>query len=156
MRGFSDLAVALGSADRIPFLLPSIDRGLFRLDGMAAAARVKVGADVLPWWPLTGVYLLVERGAAPASDLVDVPGVAGAWWGAGFQLDPTFSTADGRPMSTSDGLHITYCFLDDDPVATASRMPPVLQKRRAEHDVVTLLAAPFHPVSGHDWDRHLP
>ena len=32
----------------------------------SAAPRVKVGADVLPWWPVKGVYLLLERGDAPA------------------------------------------------------------------------------------------
>ncbi len=68
LRGFNDLGAALGRAGRIPFLLPAVERGLFCLDGMAAAAHIKVGADVLPWWPLTGVYLLIEQGAAPGSD----------------------------------------------------------------------------------------
>ena len=77
---FNDLAVALADAGRIPYLLPLVERGVYGVDGMVAAPRVKVGADVLPWWPAHGVYLLVERGEAAAADLVEVPGVAGAWW----------------------------------------------------------------------------
>ena len=42
-----------------------------------AAPRVKVGADVLPWWPTKGVYLLLEKAVNPPADLVDVDGVGG-------------------------------------------------------------------------------
>jgi hypothetical protein len=156
LKGFNDLAVALGGAGRIPYLLPLVERGVYRLDGMAAAPRIKVGADVLPWWPLLGVYVIVEQGEASASDLTAVPGVAGAWWGASHPLDPDLATADGRPMSEADGLHITYCFLDDDPVATAGRLSEPLETRWAETGVLPLLAAPFHVVVGHDYASHLP
>jgi hypothetical protein len=53
-------------------------------------------------------------------------------------------------------LQITYCFLDDDPVATARRLPDALEKRWADTGVVPLLAAPFYPVVGNDYDRHVP
>lgn len=157
MRGFNDLAVALGGADRIPFLLPLVERGLFHLDGRAAASRIKVGADVLAWWPYQGVYLLIEDGEAASSDLLEAPGVAGVWWGTGFQLDPAYPSADGQKISESEGLQITYCFLDDDPVATAARLRPTLEKRWGSHkDLVPLLAAPFYPVTGDNYDHHLP
>jgi hypothetical protein len=156
LKEFNDLAVALGGAGRIPYLLPLVERGVYRLDGTAAAPRIKVGADVLPWWPLQGAYLLVERGEASASDLVTVPGVAGVWWAASFPLDPHLPTADSRPMSSSQGLQITYCFLDDDPVATARRLAEMLEKRWADSGVVPLLAAPFYPVVGYDYDHHVP
>ena len=113
---------------------------MYRLDGRVAAPRVKVGADVLPWWPARGVYLLVERGDASASTLTEVPGVAGAWWGAGVHLGMPYSTAD------NEGLQITYCFLDDDPVDAAERLRPVLQERWADAAIAPLLAAPFHPI----------
>ena len=58
---------------------------------------MKVGADVLPWWPAQGVYLLVERGEAPATDLAEVPGVAGAWWATTVASTPLFSTAGAGP-----------------------------------------------------------
>jgi hypothetical protein len=146
---FADLAVALKDAGRIPRLLPSIERGVYRLEGMAAASRVKVGADVLPWAPLAGGYLLVERGAVTAPDLVDTPGVAGAWWGVTIPVEPVLASAE-------PGLQITFCFLDDDPVETAERLRPVLDKRWSGTDVVPLLAAPFFTVTGDNLGRHLP
>jgi hypothetical protein len=57
--GFNELSVALRDAGRTPYLLPLVERGVFALDGMAAAPRIKIGADVLPWWPARGVYLLI-------------------------------------------------------------------------------------------------
>ena len=81
-------------------LLPLVERAAYRLEGMAAAPRIKIGADVLPWWPTKGVYVLVERSGAPASELVDVPGVGGAWWGGAEPLEPPFCTRD------NSGLHI--------------------------------------------------
>jgi hypothetical protein len=153
---FNDLAVALGGAGRIPWLLPLVERGVYRLDGTAAAPRVKIGADVLPWSPLRGGYLVVERGTASSSQLIDVGGVAGVWWAGSDPVDPTAPTADGRPWSGADGLQITYCFLDEDPVTVAERIVPTLERRWLDGGVVPLLAAPFHPVAGFDFDRHLP
>jgi hypothetical protein len=117
---------------------------------MMAARRVAIGADVLPWWPARGVYVLVERGAAPASDLVALPGVAGAIWARAIPVDPCYVTAD------TAGLQITYCYLDEDPAQTGERLRGVLERRWADAGVVPLLAAPFHPVAPYEWDRHLP
>ncbi len=154
-KGFSDLAVALGGAGRIPYLLPLVERGVYRLDGMVASARIKVGADVLPWWPIRGVYILVERGQATSSEIVDVPGVAGVWWGESTRVDD-FPTADGSPMSSLEGLQLTYCFLDDDPVATAQRLHWALEKRWLANAVEPLLAAPFFTVPVYDFFAHTP
>jgi hypothetical protein len=156
LKEFNDLAVALGGAGRIPYLLPFVERGVYRLDGMASAPRIKIGADVLPWWPLRGVYLMVEQGRASPAEIIDVAGVAGVWWGGGYQVDADLATVDGRPWSSADGLQITYGFLDDDPVATAERLSEPLERRWAETGVVPLLAAPFHVVTGYDYDSHLP
>jgi hypothetical protein len=156
LREFGDLAVALRVAGRIPYLLPSVERAVYHLDGRTAAPRVKVGADVLPWWPLRGAYLLVERGAAPASDLVNVPGVAGAWWGGNDPEAPeSLGAAGGEPGPTEE-IQITYCFLDDDPVSVAGRLTSALDARWQERPVVPLLAAPFYTVVGPDIDRYLP
>ena len=61
LEGFNDLNIAMAAAGRTPYLLPLVERGVYRLAGTVAAPRIKVGADVLPWWPARGVYLLVER-----------------------------------------------------------------------------------------------
>jgi hypothetical protein len=146
---FNDLAIALADAGRIPYLLPLVERGVYGVEGMVAAPRVKVGADVLPWWPARGVYLLVERGEATPTDLAAVPGVAGAWWATTVASDPLFSTAE-------IGQQVTYCFLDDDPVATAKRLAPVLEARWSSGVVTPRFAAPFHTLVPHAWDRHIP
>ena len=159
LKPFNDLAVALGGAGRIPYLLPLVERGVYNLVGMSAAPRVKVGADVLAWWPLKGAYLLIEEGEASGPDLLEVPGVAGTWWGTGIGLDPQdpdFSTVDGVPYSQSAGLHITYCFLDGDPVDTAPLLREALEKRWSDAAVVPLFAAPFYPVVGDSYDRRVP
>jgi hypothetical protein len=145
---FVELGGALGRAGRIPELLPSVERGVYAVDGVAAAPRVKVGADVLPWWPATGVYLLLEVGTASPAPLAALDGVAGAWWGAPAPVDPGFSDAVA-------GRQLTYLFLDDDPVAVAECLRPELERRWSGTDGA-LLAAPFHVVAPDALDRHLP
>ncbi len=54
---FLTLSAALGGAGRKLPLLPPVERGVYGVQSRVAAARVKVGADVLPWWPARGVYL---------------------------------------------------------------------------------------------------
>jgi hypothetical protein len=147
---FNDLNVAMADAGRTPYLLPTVERAVYHLDGAAAAPRIKVGADVLPWWPSTGVFLLVEQGVTSPADLVDVPGVGGVWWGSSRPMEPPYATAD------TTGLHIAYCFLDDDPAAVGERLRPALEARWRASGVQPLLAAPFHALVAYDWGRYLP
>jgi hypothetical protein len=150
LSGFVDLSTALREAGRTPELLPLVERGVYGLSGKAAAARIKIGADVLPWWPALGVYLLIEEGAIPPTDLIDRPGVGGAWWFSGDSDTPSETSAATR------GLQLTYLYLDEDPVTTARGLRHDLEKRWADGSTVPLLAAPFHPVTPYDWDRFLP
>jgi hypothetical protein len=147
---FNELNLAMAEVGRTPYLLPTVERAVYHLDGIAAAPRVKVGADVMPWWPACGVYLLVEQGASTPAELLDVPGVGGVWWGGARPMDPPYATAD------TTGLQITYCFLDDDPAAAGERLRPVLASRWNREAVSPLLAAPFHTLVDYDWGRHLP
>ncbi|MFI5047149.1 MAG: hypothetical protein ACHQIG_08795 [Acidimicrobiia bacterium] len=148
--GFGDLSAALRNAGRTPYVLPPVERGVYRAQEMHAAPRVKVGADVLPWWPATGAYLVVEQGGdATAIGLIDVAGVAGTWSAVAEPAAPGVSTA-------ALGQRITYCFLDDDPVDTAARLRPVLEQRWNDTGMTPLLAAPFHTVVARDWDRYVP
>jgi hypothetical protein len=150
LKPFHDLGRELGKVGRIPELLPPVERGVYAFAGRAAAPDVKVGADVLPWWPSTGVYLLVERGNASAAPLVDVDGVAGAWWA------PTASGVPEAYTLAQSGDQLTYLFLDDDPVAVAARLQPVLEERWDDGGVTGLLAAPFFVAHADDLSRHLP
>jgi hypothetical protein len=147
---FNELSKALAGAGRTPYLLPSVERAVYRVDGTIAAPRIKVGSDVLPWWPAKGVYVLIEHGETPGSELIDVPGVGGVWWSSGLPMQPPYTTRSNA------GLQLTYCFLDEDPVHTAVRLRPVLEKRWARSGIKPLLAAPFQPIVTFEWDRHLP
>lgn len=148
MPPFDELSTALRDAGRTPYLLPMVERGIYDVRATAVTPGVKVGADVLPWWPAAGVYLLVEPASTPATELVDVPGVAGVW---------SAVAVDGGHMGNAPvGQQVTYCFLDDDPVQVAARLRPVLEERWRAAGASALLAAPFHVVVPRDWDRYLP
>jgi hypothetical protein len=149
MESFLTLSKALGDAGRKLPLLPPVERGVYDVTGRRASPRVKVGADVLPWWPAVGVYLLLERGTAAPTDLLDVDGVAGVWTATSLDVGPRLANA-------SAGQTVSYCFLDADPIDTAGRLRPVLERRWSDAGVTPLFAAPFHPVVPHEWDRYVP
>ncbi len=67
LKGFIELSTALGDADRKLPLLPPVERGVYTVQQKTAARRVKIGADVLPWWPVKGVYLLLETNGDAAA-----------------------------------------------------------------------------------------
>ena len=146
---FNELSAALGAADRKLRLLPPVERGVYGVTHKEAAPRVKVGADVLPWWPVVGAYVLLESATAAPTGLTAIGGIAGTWSAVAQPVDARLANA--RP-----GQLLTYCFLDDDPVDVAHRLRPVLTKRWADPGVAPLLAAPFFAVVPHQWDRHVP
>lgn len=147
--GFTDLGAALNVAGRMPLRLPSVEFMIADLVGKAASPAAVAGADVIPWRPSLGVYLIIEKGEGPVEDLVEVPGVAGVWWYQGAVAPDPYAT-DAR------GRQITYCYLDDDPVATGERLGEVMKRRWASGDVEGLLAAPFHTLVPFEWTRYLP
>jgi hypothetical protein len=150
MDGFQELNAALHDAGRSPYSLPLVERGVYRVDGQAAAPRIKIGADVLLWWPAKGVYFMIERGGGSVADLLDVPGVGGAWWGGAVPLEPPFTTLD------NSGLQVSYLFLDEEPPVVAERLRPRLKVRWSGTGCEPLLAAPFHSLVVYEWDRYLP
>ncbi|OBG31903.1 hypothetical protein [Mycobacterium sp. E3198] len=149
LRGFNELSTALGNAGRKLPLLPPVERGVYEVRDKAAAPRVKVGADVLPWLPVRGAFLLVERGSAAVAPLLDVDGVAGVWSALSREVDARLASAEANQS-------ITYCFLDDDPIAAAERLRPVLAARWAAHRAEPVFAAPFFAVVPYEWDRYVP
>jgi hypothetical protein len=149
LEGFLTLSIALGDAGRKLPLLPPVERGVYAVQDKVASPRSKAGADVLPWRPIRGMYLLLETGATTAAELTDVDGVAGVWSVSALDVGP-------RLASAQPGQQLTYCFLDDDPVDTATRLRPTLEKRWATTSSKPLLAAPFYPVIPYDWDRYVP
>jgi hypothetical protein len=146
---FGDLGAALGAGGRMPLLLPNVECAVYELAGKVAADRAVAGADVIPWRPALGVYLLIERGSVSPADLTTLPGVAGIWWFAGSIAPPPWST-DNR------GLQISFCYLDDDPVQVAGQLKSPLEQRWAATQSEPILAAPFHTIAPFDWGRYLP
>lgn len=149
MPGFSELGAALDRGGRMPHRLPSVGYMTADLAGKAAAPRAVAGADVIPWRPAKGVYLIVEKGAASPASLIDVPGVAGVWW---YQGNDT----PGEMDTNSTGLQVTYCYLDEDPVAVAAKLADVMKQRWASGAIQGLLAAPFHTIVPFEWSRYVP
>ena len=143
MEPFLELSRALGGAGRKLALLPPVERGVYDVRSKAAAPRVKVGADVLPWWPVLGAYLIVHEQDVPTAALLDVSGVAGVWSASALDVGPRLANARA-------GQRLTYCFLDDDPVTVAAGLESVAAP------LSPTFAAPFHAVVPHQWDRHLP
>ena len=141
-------------AEQMPAGLPTCslwsNAAVYRVDGMAAAPRIKIGADVLLWWSAKGVYFMIERGGGPVADLLDVPGVGGAWWGGAEPMEPPFCTRD------NSGLQVSYLFLDDEPAEVAKRLRPRLEQRWSRTGNEPLLAAPFHSLVAYEWDRYSP
>ncbi len=135
---FKRLGTALTDVGRYPDRLPPVERGTYSFAGKAAAPRIKVGADVVLWWPARGLYLLIEEGHVPPDDLLSVRGVGGVWRG------------------TRGPEQITFLYLDDDPVETARLLAEPLGLRWSDGPAAPLLAAPFHTVVPYDWTRHLP
>jgi len=149
---FNRLSAALGGAGRKLALLPPVERGVYHVRARSAAPRVKIGADVLPWWPARGVYIVLETAddaPGPPIDLLEVDGVAGVWSADSVAVDTSLASAPA-------GQTLSYCFLDDNPVAAANRVRPALEKRWGNAKLAPLFAAPFHPVVPHEWERYVP
>ena len=146
---FIELGGALDRGGRMAHRLPSIDYQTADIAGRIAAPHALAGADVIPWRPALGVYVLIEQGYASPESLIDVPGVAGIWWFAG--------SADLAPYGDrSAGKQITYCYCDEDPVAVAGELGARMPARWASGAVKGLLAAPFYTIVPYEWGRHLP
>jgi hypothetical protein len=123
--------------------------GYLHLAGKTAARRAIAGADVIPWRPSRGVYLIVEQGAHSPAALVDIEGIAGIWWHVGGP-----SPIADFPDNT--GVQISYCFIDDDPLTVADRLRQPLAQRWAASTTKPLLAAPFYTLVPFEWRRYLP
>ena len=148
MPAFTELGAALDRGGRMAHRLPSLGYIMGTRAGMKAAPRAAAGADVLPWRPSLGVYLVVEQGHASPEALIDLPGVAGVWWFHGL---PSAGVA-----GDSAGRQVTYCYLDRDPVECAGALGDAMRARWAGGSVKGLLAAPFYVAAPYDWGRHVP
>jgi hypothetical protein len=160
---FLTLGRHLAELGRFPHTLPSRYAGGLRLLEAHAAPRVLVSAEVVPFRPHRGVYLVVEEPADRSAqdaylqwrhrellpELMSVPGVAGAW---SFATTPAIR----RPAFTKGEYRMTLCYLDEEPVAVGERLGPLMTGVAAGQPVRLLLAAPFESMVRWDWDRFGP
>ena len=150
LEGFLRCPQALGGAGRKLPLLPPVERGVYAVQNKAASPRVKVGADVLPWWPVRGMYLLLETHEASATDLAEVDGVAGVWSVAALDVGPTAGVARG-PASNSPTAFWT--------TTRSTRRPdsgPFSRSVGHQRASSRCLRRRSIPVIPYEWDRYVP
>jgi hypothetical protein len=147
---FFDLGSRLAELGRFPRDLPRRFLGALRLLEARASPRVLVSAEVVPFRPNRGIFLIVEqptdgsrldtylrwRHGEHLARLVTTPGVAGAW---------VFATAARyrRGRHTEGDYRFTVCYLDGDPGETAGALGPLVAEAWRDAPVTPLLAAPF-------------
>jgi hypothetical protein len=126
--------------------------GPFDVDAVAAAPRVLISAEAVPYRPNLGVYIVVEdiapAGRAPNAGrrleaLLETPGVAGVW---------SFVSDDERRLAWRPGRHrITVCFLDESPLTVSSSLGEVLHRGSSGTDAV-VHAGPLETITPWRWD----
>jgi hypothetical protein len=160
LREFFDLGGRLRALGRFHRYRRSHFSGpLCVLEG-AAAPRVLVSADAVPYRPNRGVYVVVEEPVDRARldehtrwlhethhpSLLAVEGVAGLW---------TFTTSNqfrDHPWDTGD-RRVTVVWLDGDPVAVAAALDLADAPRRERDDATRVLfAGPLQTVVPWQWD----
>jgi hypothetical protein len=141
--------------------------GPFALSGIAAAPRVLVAAEAVPYRPNRGVYVVVREGTASSSGrgvptdgggygvggvdrrladaLLEQEGVAGVWT---FATDSRF---DHHGWRASDKT-ITVCYLDRAPLAVAARLGEVVRAAADAPGRPVLFGGPFETITPWSWD----
>jgi hypothetical protein len=128
LREFRQLGKDLYAAGRFHQHRHAHLSGPFERRAAAAAERVLISAEAVPYRPHHGIHVVVRDGE-PADDVEELcakPGVAGAW---------SFS---------DDTRSVTVAWLDDDPLAVAPHLPS------SEPGVV--FAGPFETITPWQWD----
>jgi hypothetical protein len=145
LRDFMALGRELHEVDRFHRHRRALLSGPFEVTAIAAAPRVLVSAEAVPYRPHRGVYVVVADGERPGLEpavepgsLLDEPGVAGLWNFA--------STEDFASRWHTGRRTVSVCWLDADPLAVA----PALDARVAAGGVV--FAGPFETVTPWQWD----
>lgn len=156
LRDFSDLARELRAVGRFFDERRAVLSGPFDVGGSAAARRVLISAEAIPYRPTRGIYVLVE--AVPASGdessgaarpaLAELPGVAGVW-----QFRPLARTLPSDLAGRwRPGRHrITVWFLDGDPASVAEDVGDAARSLWSDAGTVPLLASPFAAILPWQW-----
>ncbi|MEX1008159.1 MAG: hypothetical protein WD271_10000 [Acidimicrobiia bacterium] len=121
-----------------------------------AATSALVTADVVPYRPNRGAYLVIERVDAANEGgrwspvhvraLLAIDGVAGLW---------SFAPTTLRPDEFSkSGYSVSVLYLDQDPVRVAKPIGSVLADRWEGAAITPAFAAPFVSLQPFDYEQH--
>jgi hypothetical protein len=154
---FLELGLRLAEAGRFPERRASLQLRLLALMRWYAAPRALISPEVVPFRAHRGIVIIIEE---PASDdvsgwlrwlhaehypqLLQTPGVAGVWQYGSTDFWQLHPACDGSPQYT------TVIYLDDDPLATAQRLAPAIEKRWASGEARPLFAGPLRSMI--QWD----
>jgi hypothetical protein len=149
------LGAHLHRVNRFPHTLPAVMLAAGEVVAGHAAPSALVTAEVVPYRPNRGMYLVVELPDDPAEPpawapehverLLDLDGVAGMW---------TFVRSGVRPdRFDGTGYSITVCYLDEDPVEVAKPIAALFAERWEQTPTTPELAAPFMTMRAWEWDR---
>jgi hypothetical protein len=155
---FARLGRALREADRYPEPATPHLLGAYELRHVRAAPSAVVSDGAIPFRPHRGVYLLVERAAAPVADadldaLLAIDGVAGVLvLGPSDDLGtgPDQGARFGVPAWDPGGSHVTIVYLDADVETVAAAIEPWLRARWDEGSAGPRFAGPFRSPTHHD------
>jgi hypothetical protein len=153
---FMALGAHLADVGRFPERRPSLRVRLLELLRDDAAPRVLVSPEVVPFRPHRGVLVIVEEptgdeagwqqwlGAEHLPELLEVPGVAGAWTYRSSQRWTLMPTCVGDPQ------YVTVVFLDDDPLIVSKAATSLIEQRWATGAVRPTFAGPLRTMM--QWD----
>lgn len=151
---FVALGRALRENGRMPVMRPLLEVAGLRLLQWQAAPRALVSHEVVPFRPHRGVLLIIEEPTDGRPDrwlewlraehfpaLLAVPGTAGVWtFGSTNAWDPL-------PHGwRTDPQYITVIYLDDDPLAMADALAPVVAERWRSAAVRPVFAGPMRSM----------
>jgi hypothetical protein len=130
--------------------------GPFDVDTVAAAPRVLISAEAVPYRPNRGAYIVVEEqnpastgtasaGAESAGTkaLLGCPGVAGVW--------SFVSDTEQRGAWHPGQRRVTVCFLDAEPLDVSASLDEVVGRRRPDAGAV-IHAGPVETVTPWRWN----
>ena len=119
LKEFYEHGRALGKVGRFHKHRRALMSGPFRIVDGAAAPRVLIRDESVPFRPHRGIYVIVEAAGAPdcaahEAAVMAAPGVAGLWsFGSG-------EASESHPWQPGDE-RITVAWLDEDPVTRRGR-----------------------------------
>lgn len=152
---FMELGLRLAEVGRFPERRPSLQLSMPALLKWYAAPRVLISAEVVPFRPHRGVVLVVEEPAAETSgvadwlvwlhtdhypELLQVPGVAGAWMYGSTPYWKLHKHVHAGPQ------HFTVVYLDEDPLAVTEELAPILEARWASGAARPVFAGPLRTM----------